>query len=78
MTGGSRGIGAAICRELARGGAKVAVNYRSSREEAEAIAGEIGGLALEGDVSDPGQARDSSSGPSPSWATSTSSSTTPG
>ncbi len=58
MTGGSRGIGAAICRELARGGAQVAVNYRSSREEAEAIAGEIGGLAVEGDVSDPGQARE--------------------
>ena len=56
VTGGSRGIGAAICRELARGGAKVAVNYRSSAAEAEAIATEIGGIALAGDVADAEQA----------------------
>ena len=31
VTGGSRGIGAAISRELARGGARVAVNYRSGQ-----------------------------------------------
>ena len=38
VTGGSRGIGAAIARELAHGGARVAVNYRSGNEAAEAIA----------------------------------------
>jgi 3-oxoacyl-[acyl-carrier protein] reductase len=52
VTGGSRGIGAAISRELARAGARVAVNCRSGSEAAEALAGEIGGIAVEADVSD--------------------------
>ncbi len=56
VTGGSRGIGAAISRELARGGAKVAVNYRSGQEAAEAVAGEIGGVAVGADVGDPAEA----------------------
>jgi len=38
VTGGSRGLGKTICRMLAEEGAQVAVNYRSRREEAEAIA----------------------------------------
>jgi len=37
VTGGSRGIGAAIARRLARDGAKVAVNYSSSKQAAEAV-----------------------------------------
>jgi 3-oxoacyl-[acyl-carrier protein] reductase len=57
VTGGSRGIGAAITRELARGGARVAVNYRGSREAAEAVAGEIGGIALQADVSQADEAK---------------------
>jgi 3-oxoacyl-[acyl-carrier protein] reductase len=57
VTGGSRGIGAAISRELGRAGAKVAVNYRSGKEAAEEIAGEVGGVALQADVSDPAQAQ---------------------
>ncbi len=57
MTGGSRGIGAAISRELAGAGARVAVNYRSGREAAEKLAGEIGGLALQADVSKPEEAQ---------------------
>ncbi|MDQ3859612.1 MAG: 3-oxoacyl-[acyl-carrier-protein] reductase [Actinomycetota bacterium] len=52
MTGASRGIGAAIARELASAGARVAVNYRASAETAEAIAGEIDGVAIAGDVAD--------------------------
>jgi 3-oxoacyl-[acyl-carrier protein] reductase len=57
VTGGSRGIGAAISRELAQGGAKVAVNYRSGSEEAEAIAAEIGGVAMGANVGDPAEAQ---------------------
>jgi 3-oxoacyl-[acyl-carrier protein] reductase len=56
VTGASRGIGAAIARELAAAGARVAVNYRAGKEEAEAIAAELGGLAVQADVSDPEQA----------------------
>jgi 3-oxoacyl-[acyl-carrier protein] reductase len=53
VTGGSRGIGAAISRELAGAGARVAVNYRSGEEEAESVAAEIGGIAVAADVGDP-------------------------
>jgi 3-oxoacyl-[acyl-carrier protein] reductase len=57
VTGGSRGIGAAIVRELATAGASVVVGYRSGSDEAEAIAGEVGGRAVQADVADPAEAR---------------------
>jgi 3-oxoacyl-[acyl-carrier protein] reductase len=57
VTGGSRGIGAAISRELGRAGAKVAVNYRGNREAAEAVAGEAGGAAFQADVSSADEAK---------------------
>jgi 3-oxoacyl-[acyl-carrier protein] reductase len=57
VTGGSRGIGRAIALELARGGAQVVVGYRSGAEEAEAVAKEAGGRAVQADVSDPEQAK---------------------
>src|SRR5918996_555265 len=57
VTGGSKGIGAAICRELGQAGARVAVNYRFGKEGAEEVAGEIGGVALQGDVADPVEAQ---------------------
>ena len=57
VTGGSRGIGAAISCELAAAGAKVAVNYRSGSEAAESIAAEIGGVAMGANVGDPGEAQ---------------------
>ena len=51
VTGGGRGIGAGIARELAQAGARVAVAART-REQVEAVADEIQGLALEVDVTD--------------------------
>jgi 3-oxoacyl-[acyl-carrier protein] reductase len=51
VTGGGRGIGAGIARELAGAGAEVAVAARS-RDQVEAVATEIAGLALELDVTD--------------------------
>ena len=50
VTGGGRGIGASIARELTEAGMRVAVTART-RAQAEAVAGEIDGLALTGDVS---------------------------
>jgi 3-oxoacyl-[acyl-carrier protein] reductase len=57
VTGGSRGIGKAIVWALSRGGAKVALVYRGSKESAEGLVREIeaaGGaaMAIQGDVSD--------------------------
>ena len=57
VTGGSRGIGAAIARELAAAGAQVTLSYRSGREEAEKVAEEIGARAEQADVSDRDQAQ---------------------
>lgn len=58
VTGGSRGIGRAICLELAARGARVAVNYNANEALAEGVAAEIaaaGGeaFAIGGDISQP-------------------------
>lgn len=55
ITGASRGIGAAAARLFANRGYRVAVNYHRSRREAEALAGELGGIAVQADVSDAAQ-----------------------
>jgi NAD(P)-dependent dehydrogenase (short-subunit alcohol dehydrogenase family) len=60
VTGGSRGIGAAICRLLGDRGFPVAVNYATQPEAAERVAAAIrkeGGRAtsIGGDVADPRQ-----------------------
>jgi 3-oxoacyl-[acyl-carrier protein] reductase len=57
VTGASRGIGKAIAKELARAGASVVVSYRTGVDEAEALASEVGGKAVQADVSDPESAR---------------------
>lgn len=41
VTGGSRGIGAAICRSLARAGADVAIGYHSQESQAQTVAQEV-------------------------------------
>lgn len=49
VTGGSRGIGAAICKQLAADGYRVAVNYASRADAAEEVVAAItaaGGVAL--------------------------------
>ncbi len=57
VTGGSRGIGAAIARALGEAGWPVAVNYRSDGDAAEAVVADLDrGLAIQGDVSDPAAA----------------------
>jgi 3-oxoacyl-[acyl-carrier protein] reductase len=53
VTGASRSIGRAIALELAAAGASVVVGYRSGGEEAEEVAKETGGRAVQADVSDP-------------------------
>lgn len=57
ITGGSRGIGAACARKLAAEGCRVAVNYNQSRVQAEALAEELGGIAVQADVADPEQVK---------------------
>jgi 3-oxoacyl-[acyl-carrier protein] reductase len=57
VTGASKGIGRAIAQELARAGATVVVGYRSGRDDAEALAAEIGGTAVQADVSSPEDAK---------------------
>jgi 3-oxoacyl-[acyl-carrier protein] reductase len=52
VTGGAGGIGSACVRAFAAEGARVAVHYRTSRERAEALASEIGGVAIGADLTD--------------------------
>jgi 3-oxoacyl-[acyl-carrier protein] reductase len=57
VTGGSRGIGAAICKRLAKDGATVVVNYSRNAESADRVVAEIqasGGkaVAVQADISD--------------------------
>lgn len=63
VTGGSRGIGAAVSRLLAARGMRVVVNYRSSRDEADDVVESIktaGGhaMAVRADVRDETAVRD--------------------
>ena len=56
VTGGSRGIGAAISMELAKNGVKIVINYNSNSEAADKMVAEIKELggdayAVQADVS---------------------------
>jgi 3-oxoacyl-[acyl-carrier protein] reductase len=52
VTGAASGIGAATARALAAEGARVAIHYNTSREAAEQLAAQIGGVALQADLRD--------------------------
>lgn len=55
ITGGSRGIGAAIARRFAKEGFRVIINYNNSEAQAKALAAETGGTAVRADVGSPEQ-----------------------
>lgn len=52
VTGGSGGIGSAVCRILSENGYSVYINYNSSEKKAFALADDINGIAVKFDVSD--------------------------
>jgi 3-oxoacyl-[acyl-carrier protein] reductase len=52
VTGGAGGIGSACVRAFAAEGARVAIHYRTSRERAEELARETGGVALQADLTE--------------------------
>ena len=51
VTGASRGIGRASAERLGQAGAKVVINYNRNAEPAQALAQDIGGVAVQADVS---------------------------
>jgi len=57
VTGASRGIGRAVAGELARAGARVVLGFHAGKEEAESLAAELGGRAIQADVSSSDDAR---------------------
>ncbi len=72
VTGGSRGIGRAVCLELARRGRRVAVNFARNAEAARRVVEEVaagGGEAASfgADVSDPGAVRKMFAGVEKKW-----------
>lgn len=62
VTGGAKGIGSAICRTLAKDGYRIAINYNSSQNEAEALKNELSAITevevFKADVSDSKQVKE--------------------
>jgi 3-oxoacyl-[acyl-carrier protein] reductase len=52
VTGGAGGIGSACVRAFAAEGARVVVHYNTSHERAEELAAEVGGVAIQADLTD--------------------------
>jgi NAD(P)-dependent dehydrogenase (short-subunit alcohol dehydrogenase family) len=52
VTGGGRGIGAAVVRRLAADGHRVVIGYRAAADRAQALAREVDGIAVRAEVSD--------------------------
>ncbi len=52
VTGGAKRLGAAIARGVAAAGHEVVIHYGRSQGDAEALAGELGGRAVQGDLAD--------------------------
>lgn len=52
VTGGAKRLGAAIARAVAAAGDRVVLHHRTSRDEAEALAAELGGVCVSGDLAD--------------------------
>ena len=57
ITGGSRGIGAAMVRRFAAGGYRVAFIYEKAKEQAERLSAETGALAIQADIGVSSEAR---------------------
>jgi len=55
VTGGAGGIGSACVRAFAAEGAEVVIHFNTSRERADELAGEVGGVAVQADLTDEGQ-----------------------
>ena len=55
VTGGAGGIGSACVRAFAAEGAAVVVHYNSSRERAKELAAEVGGVAVQANLTDEAQ-----------------------
>ncbi len=72
ITGGTRGIGKAVATKFADAGARVAITFRSSREQADAFKAELEErgtevLVFQGDASDPAAASEAVEGVVKNW-----------